>query len=143
MAWYSKYKGTGVYNDNDQISTKAAKTRRYLQDQEKKTGVKATQPAKQAGMRNKDGSLWSPQTDMGKDLFRKKTRDNNDRRRINAISQSSGYGDRETAGVKKVAKKEKNVISQAVSSESLRNKVKNIDKNKKVLMNAINKQKRR
>ncbi len=32
--WFDKYKGLGIYNDNDQISTKAKKTRRFIDETE-------------------------------------------------------------------------------------------------------------
>jgi len=41
--WYDRYKGLGIYNDNDQISTKATKTRRYIDETEKQEKKKTVQ----------------------------------------------------------------------------------------------------
>ena len=41
--WFDKYKGLGIYNDNDQISTKAKKTRRYIDETETKEKKKTNQ----------------------------------------------------------------------------------------------------
>ena len=41
--WFDKYKDLGIYNDNDQISMKAAKTRNYIDKMEAQEKKKTEQ----------------------------------------------------------------------------------------------------
>lgn len=71
MAWYDKYKGKGIYRDNDQISEKGIRTRQYLYKKEY-YGNKTTNQRLENARRQKQG--------YGTDLDKKETE--NSRKRV-------------------------------------------------------------
>ena len=53
--WFDKYKDKGIYNKNDQISTKAAKTRNYINEQED-LGMKKTTQRLENARKKREGN---------------------------------------------------------------------------------------
>ena len=71
--WFDKYKDKGIYNKNDQISTKAAKTRRYIDDQEAIGKQKTNQRLQNA--RQKQAGYGNKVSRDDKEEIRKKVED--------------------------------------------------------------------